>query len=114
MYGPNGVIADDRGNLYIADLHNNVVRKVDVTTALLELSTRYRWVKRVRLRMIALSDIGSASLSSPHSRSLENFQLQPLEQHLQCRPAGLRAPACFLGVAFRSQHCARQFSDMAH
>ena len=100
MYGPNGVIADGRGNLYIADLHNNAVRKVDVTTALLEFDP-VTVGQSSAPQKIAISDIGSSSLSFlPPFTITGDFQLQtPGTACVSDTPLASGA-TCFLGVVF--------------
>ena len=101
MDGPNSVVADSNGSLFTADFHNNVVRKVDVTTALLTFSS-LPVGQTSPAQKIAVSDVGGASLNFTQAFAItENFQLQSVggEDCVAGSPVASGA-SCMLVIAF--------------
>jgi hypothetical protein len=70
---PWGVAVDGAGNLYIADAHNNVIRKVNVSSASLTFaSTPLGLPSSDSPQMVTLANIGNAALTFPVPASGNN------------------------------------------
>jgi sugar lactone lactonase YvrE len=100
MNGPHGVVIDSDGVLYTADLHNNVVREVDVTAAILGFGP-LPVGQTSPSKKIAISNVGSSPLnfSQPFSVT-SNFQLQTVGGDCAAGTPVLSGETCLLGIAF--------------
>ncbi len=100
MDGPNSVVIDASGNLFIADYHNNVVRKVDVTASLLTFGA-LTVGQSGAAQKISISDVGSAPLNFTQAFGITgSFVLQPTGNDCTPGTALSSGASCFLGAAF--------------
>nr|AUN36709.1 hypothetical protein [uncultured bacterium] len=100
MNGPNSVVVDSNGNLYSAEFHNNVIRKVDVSSALVAFSA-LAVGQTSPSKKVAISDVGAAALNFAQTFTVtENFQLQLAGGDCAAGTPVASGETCFLGIAF--------------
>ena len=74
LYNPVGVAVDGAGNLYIADLSNQRIREVNVTTSALSFPGTTKVGQNSPAQSVVISDVGNAALNFISFGISSNFQ----------------------------------------
>jgi hypothetical protein len=101
---PAGVVADSKGNLYIADSANFRVRKVDVSDAPSLTFPDTQIGSTSAAQDVTLVNVGNAQLNISQITTAGNFNLQGADT--SCTSGGQllnQAASCILGVEFAPQ-----------